>query len=115
MMDSSGFTLVKGPFAQGTDASREVIATLGELNTTRIRFTFPLERLFGSTAVPDKIYFDFAAVPWPSGAQKFCADHLTTTNAYISKLAGSIQLIQDEEDLSINPALDIIGCRVTIQ
>jgi hypothetical protein len=114
LMDPAGFTLVKGPFVQGVDASREVIATPGDLNTAKIRFTFPLERLF-SASVPDKIYFDFATVPWPTGAQKLCVDHLTTTNAYISRLAGSVQMIQDEEDLSVAPALDIIGCTVTIQ
>ncbi len=114
VMDPSGFTLVKGPFTLGVDASREVIATPGDLNTSKIRFTFPLERLFGAS-VPDKIYFDFATVPWPTGAQKFCADHLTTTNAYISKVSGSIQTIYDGEDGSVDAALDIVSCTVTIQ
>jgi hypothetical protein len=114
IMDPSGFTLVRGPFVLGVEASREVFASPGDLNTNKIRFTFPLERLFGST-VPDKIYFDIASVDWPAGAQKFCADHLTSTNAYISKLAGSVQVITDEEDPSIDPALDILSCIVTIQ
>jgi hypothetical protein len=113
MVDPSGCSLVEGPFSLGQTVTHEPISGPGE-SSTRITFNFDLERVFGA-AVPQNIYFDFIAVPWPAGEAKVPADHLTSTNAYISKIAGSTITIPDEDDPGIDPALNIISCKVTIQ
>ena len=112
-VDPGGYFTVMGTFIQGQAVTREVLTGLGDIST-KISFNFPLSKIFPST-VPNPIYFDFVSVDWPTSDQKFAADHLTSTNAYISKIAGSIQVIQDEENLSLAPAEDILSCTVTIQ
>lgn len=113
VVDPGGFSSVKGPFVQTQAITRELFASLGEINT-KIRFTFSLDRIFGAT-IPDTIYFDFVSVNWPTGAQKLSADHLFYTNAYISKVSGSTVTVTDGEYEVIDPALNILSCVVTIQ
>ena len=108
-----GFSLMKGPFIQNQPITYESSANLGEIST-KIKFNFELSRIFGA-AVPSTIYFDFISVPWPTDAAKIPADHLTSTNACISKIAGSTVTISDEQNDNLDPARDILSCTVTIQ
>lgn len=113
MLEPAGYFLVKGPFVQGTEISREVIANLEDIST-KITYNFSLNRLFGAT-IPNPIYFDFVSVSWPTGKAKFSQDHLLSTNAYIANIAGSTLTITDAEDDQIDPSLNILNCTVTIQ
>jgi hypothetical protein len=113
IVDPGGYYLVKGPFVQNQTNTREAIANLGSASKT-LSFDFNLSKIFGST-VPDEIYFDFVTVAWPNGQAKLSVDHLTSTNAYISKVSGSILSIDDGEDPGIDAALDIVRCNVEIQ
>jgi len=112
-VDPGGYFTVMGPFVQGQTVTREVLAGLGDVSS-KLVFNFPLSRIFSGT-VPDNIYFDFVTVNWPTGGQKIAADHLTSTNAYISKITGSIQTIQDEENPLLAPSQDILSCTVSVQ
>jgi hypothetical protein len=113
VLDPGGYYLVKGPFVQSQLPTREALSNLGEVNT-KISFSFRLERIFGGT-VPDPIYFDFVSVDWPDGQARLSADRLSSTNAYISNVAGSILSVDDGQDPELDPALDIIKCDVEIQ
>ncbi len=115
MVEPAGYFLVDGPFIQGVEITREVLTTIGEVST-KIKFNFRLNQIF-QTAVPDIIYFDFVSVPWPADAAKLPADHLTSTNAYISsaKVSGSTQTVNDEANYALPGSLDILQCTVTIQ
>lgn len=113
MVESGGYFLVDGPFVQGQVTTREPLSDLGEISS-KIKFNFRLSQIFGSS-IPSTIYFDFVSVPWPSDSSKLLADHLTSTNAYVSKVAGSTATIPDDPDDSLAPALDILKCTVTIQ
>jgi len=110
---TEGVILVPGPFVEGTAATRESIADTAVGGST-IKFLFALDRIFGAT-IPDTIYFDFVSVDWPTGAAKYSIDHLNSTNAYIPKLSSSKKSVDDEEDPTIDPAMDILNCTVTIQ
>jgi hypothetical protein len=112
-VDPAGYFTVMGPFVLGQAITREVLAGPGDASS-KIVFTFPLSRIFAGT-VPDNIYFDFVTVNWPTGSQKLAADHLTSTNASISKIPGSLQIVQDEANLSLTPALDILSCEVSVE
>jgi hypothetical protein len=112
VLDPAGYSLVRGPFVINQAATREVLAELGDINNT-LSFSFRLERMF--TAVPDRIYFDVIAVSWPDGTEKIPQDHLPSANNYISKVSGSIQEVNDGEDLSLVAGLDIIGCRLEVE
>ena len=112
-LDPAGYSLVMGPFVQGQANTREVVASLGTV-TSKITFNFLLDRVFGPV-LPATIYFDMVSVSWPSGYAKFARDHLTTTNAYISSVAGSTQTIPDESNDAIDASLDILNCTVSIQ
>ena len=112
MVDVNGVSLVKGPFALGTSATREAIANLVE-GTNKISFIFRLGRVFDT--IPDKIYFDFAVVPWPDGQAKIPADHLPSTNNYVMRIAGSFVSVDDAGNSGFDPAQDILGCKVEIQ
>jgi len=111
--DTGVYFSVKGPFALNQTATREFLSNLSP-GTNKLTFTFSLDRIFGTT-VPETIYFDFVSVPWPDGAQKIPADHLESTNAYISKLSGSTLTVNDDEYDVLDPALNILKCVVTIQ
>ena len=113
VLDPSGYSLVEGPFIQGQPTTRDVVSGLGDV-ASKIKFIFRLDSVFGAT-VPDTIYFDFVTVSWPSGSAKFARDHLSSTDAYISKVPGSIQTIPDESNDAIDASLDIFNCVVTIQ
>ncbi|MFA5840387.1 MAG: hypothetical protein WC890_07035 [Candidatus Margulisiibacteriota bacterium] len=110
--DNGGFFTVMGPFVSGEAITRESLANLGDLTTT-VRFVVPLNKIFATT--PSTIYFDLVTVNWPDGLPKIPVDHLTTTNAYISKISGSYITVEDSEDLSIDSSLDILSCYVEIQ
>lgn len=112
ILDPAGYNLVQGPFVEGQSITREVFSTLEEINNT-LSFTIRLGRLFET--IPDTIYFDVVAVPWPDGEQKIPADHLPSTDNSVSKVVGSITTVVDGEDSGINAALDIVNCRVEIQ
>lgn len=112
VLDRNQFFSVRGPFIYGQAASREVLSNLSSPDT-KIKFTFRLSRIFD--IIPDTIYFDFVIVPWPDGAVKIPADHINSTDAYISKATGSIKSVDDILDPGLDPALDIINCRVEIQ
>ncbi len=113
VLDPSGYSLVKGPFLQGQTTTRETVSGLGEVSS-KIRFVFLLDRIFGPV-LPATVYFDFVSVSWPTSYAKFARDHLTSTNAYISSIAGSTQTIPDENNSAIDASLDILNCVVTIQ
>ena len=113
VLDYSGYSLVKGPFVMGQPVTREAFAGLGEINN-KISFNFELARVFGGS-IPDTIYLDLVSVPWPAGSAKIPADHLTSTNVYISKAAGSTLTVVDEQNSALDPSLDILQCTVTIQ
>jgi hypothetical protein len=112
IMEPLGFTLVKGPFSTSQTPTREVQQGLGTLSNT-LTFSFRLGKLWAT--VPDKIYFDVVTVPWPSGLEKVPADHLPTTNNNISKLSGSIVVVDDLQDPGVDVGLDIINCRLEVQ
>jgi hypothetical protein len=112
VIDTSGYSLVKGPFVLGQVPTREAIKNIGEAGD-RLSFSFRLGQMFGS--VPDPIYFDFVAVPWPDGSEKIPADHLPTTNNYISSLEGSVITVEDDPESLLDASLDIDNCRVEIQ
>lgn len=112
VLDRNQFFSVKGPFVYGQTVSREVFSNVSTPNTV-ISFTFSVNRVFD--IIPDTIYFDFVSVPWPNNAQKIAADHINSTDAYISKLAGSIKMVYDSVDPGLDPAVDILNCRVEIQ
>jgi len=111
--DAGVYFSVKGPFVLNQAATREFISNLSR-GTSRLTFNFSLDRVFGSS-VPDIIYFDFVSVPWPIGSQKIPADHLESTNAYISKISGSTITVDDDENDAVEPSLNIIKCVVTVQ
>jgi hypothetical protein len=110
--DTGGYFTVMGAFIEGQAITRESLTNLGTPSTT-LNFTVPLNKIFSST--PNTIYFDFITVDWPDGQPKIPSDRLTTTNAYISKLSGSIQSIDDTEDPGVDAALDILRCRIEMQ
>jgi len=114
-LEPGGYFAIPGPFVLGQTTTREFLSDLGT-TSTKVRFTFRLSQIF-STTVPSTIYFDFLAVAWPSGIAKLPADHLTSTNAYLSNatVVGSTNTIDDPIDNSIAESLDIIKCTVTIQ
>lgn len=112
ILNTTGYELVKGPFIQGQAPTREVLATLGDINN-RISFSFTLDRLFAT--IPDRIYFDVISVPWPTGNEKIPSDHLPTSDNSISKISGSIKEIDDDQNNTLNASLDIIDCRVEVQ
>lgn len=115
VVEPGGFFLADGPFIQGAALTRESLSSLGEIST-KIKFNFRLSQVFGAS-VPDTIYFDFVSVPWPADDSKLPADHLTSTNAYISsaRVSGSTQTVEDEPNYSLDGSLDILNCTVTIQ
>jgi hypothetical protein len=113
MVEPGGFFSVAGPFVSGVVATRESFSSLGEI-TSKITYNFRLSRIFGGT-IPSTIYFDVVSVPWPTDQPKLAADHLTSTNAYISIVAGSTVPVSDEENTSLDPATDILKCTVSIQ
>ena len=112
VLDRKQFFSVRGPFSYGQAASREVLSNLGAPDA-KIKFTFRLNRIFD--IIPDTIYFDFVTVPWPDGAVKIPEDHINSTDAYISKVTGSIKAVDDLVEPGILPALNIVNCRVVIQ
>ncbi|MFH1683669.1 MAG: hypothetical protein ABIA67_02170 [Candidatus Margulisiibacteriota bacterium] len=112
ILNTTGYELVKGPFIQGQAPTREVLATLGNISNT-ISFSFTLDRLFAT--IPDQIYFDVVSVPWPTGEEKVPSDHLPSSDNSISKIAGSIKNIDDDQDNSLDASLDILDCRVEVQ
>jgi len=112
IVEPLGFTLVKGPFVSNQTPTREVQQLLGTISN-KMTFSLRLDKLF--TTVPDKIYFDFVAVPWPNGAAKIPADHLPSTNNSIAGLSGSIVSVDDIQEPALDAGLDIINCRVEIQ
>ncbi|MDD5382965.1 MAG: hypothetical protein PHH60_04855 [Candidatus Margulisbacteria bacterium] len=112
LADPIGYTLVKGPFTIGQSPTREVLSTLGNIST-KVSFSFRLGRLFAT--VPDQIYFDIIALPWANGLAKIPADHLPTSSNYILKYSGSYVVVDDTEDSSLDPSIDILKCRVDIQ
>ncbi|MBN2057475.1 MAG: hypothetical protein JW782_01590, partial [Candidatus Saganbacteria bacterium] len=65
--------------------------------------------------VPDNIYFDVVAVPWPSGGEKIPADHLPTSDNSISKIVGSIVTVDDSSDSGLDPCVDILNIRMEVQ
>ena len=111
--DPGGYFLAAGPFTQGSSNPRVPLGNL-EATGTKLKFNFRLSQIFGA-AIPKTIYFDFFTAAWPSDAAKLSADHLASTNAYISSLAGSTVSVTDEENTLLAPALDILNCTVTIQ
>jgi hypothetical protein len=112
-LEPGGYFLVKGPFILGQTNTRESIASPGTASN-KIKFDFRLERIFGAT-IPSTIYFDFISVPWKVDSAKLPADHLATTNAYISKIAGSTQTIDGAANTAISAEADILKATVTIQ
>jgi hypothetical protein len=115
IVEPSKIDLVKGLFIQGQNASRETIGVISTVDQ-KISFTIPLESAFGASAnIPDTIYFDVASVNWPYGAAKYAIDHLNSTNAYISKITGSITTVTDEYNLALDPGMDIISITAVIQ
>ncbi|MFH1347385.1 MAG: hypothetical protein ABIH22_01715 [Candidatus Margulisiibacteriota bacterium] len=112
ILNTTGYELVKGPFIQGQAPTREVLATLGNINN-KISFSFTLDRLFAT--IPDQVYFDVVTVPWPTGEEKVPSDHLPSTDNSISKIAGSIEDIDDDQDSGLDASLDIVNCRVEVQ
>ncbi|KPJ68816.1 hypothetical protein AMJ44_05345 [candidate division WOR-1 bacterium DG_54_3] len=114
VLDRNEYYLAKGPFVIDQAFTREVISILGETGD-KITFSFRLQQMFGDLPDQTQIYFDFVSVPWPDGEEKIPADHLPSTNNYISNIAGSIFAMDDLEDPSLDPSLDIIKCRVEIQ
>jgi len=112
VVDPLGYNLVKGPFVINQTATREVLSSLTTI-TNKLTFTFRLDQLF--SPVPDEIYFDIVTVPWPDGQEKVPVDHLPSLDNTISKISGSITTVDDDENLSLAPGLDIINCRVEIQ
>jgi len=111
--EPAGYFLVDGPFSQGVSVTRESLSNIGEASTT-MRFNFRLSQIFG-TSIPATIYFDFVSVPWPNSQPRLAADHLTSTNAYISKVAGSTNPVTDDANDSLDASVDILKCTVTIQ
>lgn len=112
LLDPGGYFLTKGPFVINQTTTREPVATIDELNKT-LTFSFRLDRAF--TTVPNLVYFDLVTVDWPSNSAKIPADHLTSTNAYISKVSGSVITITDGLDSGLDPSLDIVTCKAEIQ
>ncbi len=111
-VDPLGYNLVKGPFVINQTPTREVLSTFTAISN-KLNFSFRLDQLF--TTAPDEIYFDIVSVPWPDGAEKVPADHLPSLDNTISRISGSITQVDDDQNLSLDPALDIINCRVEIQ
>jgi hypothetical protein len=113
--EPGGYFLADGPFILNQTATQEFLADLGTISN-KVKFNFRLSQIFGGN-VPSTIYFDFVAVKWPTGLAKTAADHLNSTNAYISNLTGSSITVIDESDPNpvTDPALDIQDCKVTIQ
>jgi hypothetical protein len=114
VLDLNEYYLAKGPFVINQSFTREVISVLEETGE-KITFSFRLEQMFGALPDQTQIYFDFVSVPWPDGEEKIPTDHLPSTNNYISNIAGSIFSVDDLEDPSLDPSLDIVKCRVEIQ
>jgi len=112
IVDPTGYSLVKGPFTLGSVTTRESLANLADTGN-KLVFSFRLQRMFAS--VPDQIYFDVVAVPWPDGGEKIPGDHLPSTDNYISKVTGSITTVADTSDGALSADLDITGCKVEIE
>jgi hypothetical protein len=113
ILDPGGYTVVPGPYAVNQTLTRETVAPLVNISST-ISFRFQLERIFGAN-IPDQIYFDFVAVPWPNGLEKIPKDHLPSSNNAISKITGSIEEVIDQQDSQLDADLDILKCRIEIQ
>lgn len=113
ILDPAGYSLVNGPFVLGQATTRETLELINQVSAV-VTYRFDLGKVFGAT-IPDNIYFDLVTVDWPNGLQKLAADHLTSTNALISKVSGSIVEIDDGSDYNLEPGLDIINCRAEIQ
>ncbi len=111
--DPAGYELVPGPFILGAATTKESLGNYGTIGA-KLNFTFNLAKVFGA-ALPDKIYFDIVAVPWPDGLAKIPDDHLNSTNAYISKISGSTASFSDPVDESVAAERDILTLQVEIQ
>ena len=112
ILDPAGYSVIMGPFVYNQENTREALSTIGEINNL-ITFSVDLDQVF--TTVPNQIYFDFVAVPWPDGQAKIPADHLPSTDNYIDKTVGSIVQINDGLTSGIEDSLDILNCRIEIQ
>jgi len=113
ILEPGGYYLVAGPFVQNQTNTRESLGFIGNVNKT-IVFNFDLSKVFGTT-IPGNIYFDVVTVDWPDGHMKLPYDHLTSTNAYISKVSGSVVNIDDGQDAALESSLDIISCKAEIE
>ncbi|MBN3032914.1 MAG: hypothetical protein JW873_02350 [Candidatus Saganbacteria bacterium] len=113
VLKSGGYFITPGPFSQGVAISQPLLS-LYTPGSNKLSFNFSLSQLFAS-GVPATAYFDLVAVPWPAAGYKYAADHLESTNAYVSTLSGSLQTVTDPADTSVDPACDILTCEVTVQ
>jgi len=113
ILEPAGYFLVKGPFVLGQTTTKESLGTVGVVSN-KLLFNFTLSRIFGA-AVPDRIYFDVVTVPWPNALAKVAADHLSATDNYISKIAGSIVTINDISEAGLDSELDILSVKVETQ
>lgn len=114
VLSNGAYFSVPGPFVSGEAIGRNPLANFDSANPNKLVFNFQLNQIF-SSGVPATAYFDVITVPWPASGPKIAADHLNSTNAYISTLSGSANTFSDPLDLSLDQSLDILTVEVTVQ
>jgi hypothetical protein len=112
VLDTLGYSFVKGPFNITQAISREVFQPTSTL-TSQLTFTFHLSKLY--TTIPNTIYFDFVTVPWPNGREKNPADSLLTSNNSVASIVGTVKTVDDVSNPEIDAGLDILSIKVEVQ
>jgi hypothetical protein len=113
IVEPGGYFLARGPFVVGEPLTREALASLGEPGS-KLKVTFDLEYIYGNS-IPATIYFDALSVRWVDDQLKLPADHLNSTNAYISSISGSQTTVNDDLNETLPAGLNILNCTVKIE
>ena len=113
VIDSQGYSVVKGPFNFSTPSTRELIAGLGN-PSKNLTFNLRLERIFGAT-LPNRIYFDIITAAYPPGSTKLLADRISPPVNSLEPIKGTIVSRTDADTTSAStPSLDITNWIVSI-
>lgn len=113
VIDSQGYSVVKGPFNITTPISREAIGGLGNL-TDKFNFNLRLDRIFGAT-LPEKIYFDIITASYPANSSKLLSDRISPPVIYFEPIKGTIVSKSDVDTASVSePSLDIDNWKINL-
>lgn len=112
IIDSFGYTLVKGPFNINTIPTRETIKTIGDPSST-LTFNINLDKIFGINTTQN-VYIDIVSVPYPTDSAKYLKDRISPPVNYFEPIKYTIISRTDSADPTIDPSLDILSWKVNL-